>query len=149
MQSTLRMRRQSLHPANNSHGRPNARSPFVLVISSLVALALLTVACSATVSPTQGELSLECKLPWTSMSQVRGCADRDVRILSMRGDRLDIRVSQRDTERIARALAGAFVLHGAMSEQLAIWAWSAPNAIHSGGFDRGVVADEAAGADVR
>jgi hypothetical protein len=113
------------------------------VIPSLLAFALLTVACTATVSPTQGEHSLDCSLPWASMAQVRGCADADVRILSMRGDRLDIRVREKDPDRIARALAGAFVLHGDMSDQLAIWAWSKAAAIHSGGYDRGVASAQA------
>jgi hypothetical protein len=120
----------------------NARPPFASVISSLLAFAFLTVACTTTASPTQG-VSLDCALPWGSMSQVRGCADADVRIMSMSGDRLDIRVREKDHDRIARAMAGAFVLHGDMSDQLAIWAWSKAAAIHSGGYDRGIASEQA------
>jgi hypothetical protein len=118
--------------------RRSRASPFLFV------LAVHVTACGTAPASTD-PASLDCALPWESIEQVQGCGDADVRMLSMSGARVDIAVRPKNADRIARALAGAFVQHGAMADEMVIWAWSKTSAIHSGAYDRGRVSEEGGG----
>jgi hypothetical protein len=109
----------------------------------LAALAVAAVSCGGVVTPTEGDTTFNCTLPWDSMDQVEGCATDDARIANMSGIQIDVLIRSKDPEQIARALAGTWVAHEDMADEIVVWGFSKAAVQDFGvGYDRGVVSEQ-------